>query len=587
MCGIAGIISQEKSLISKDALQKMGNSLAHRGPDGETCWISISGHAGFAHRRLSVIDLSPAGAQPMHYANGRYTIVYNGEIYNYMELKAALRHKGYSFKNESDTEVILAMYDLHKEKCLSHFDGMFAFAIWDAQEQSLFCARDRFGEKPFFYLLNKGKTSFYFGSEMKALTAAGIKRNINHSLLLQYIAHGYVSDPGDPLQTFDSNIQKLPPAHFCTYLVQEGKFSVTRYWEIDKRYRVSITEKDAVDRFSGLLSGSVEMQLRSDVSVGTSLSGGLDSSAVAAIIGQVRPGTMFKTFTASFPGYQKDESFHARDVAEKCGFENYSIAPSADDLMRDLEKLMYHQEEPFTSSSVYAQYRVFELAKSNGIVVLLDGQGADETLAGYDKYRCWFLRSILPGTTASILQQREIKKLINNKDIDPGYIDAWGGSTKTFKPVVRSLNDMLQFNTFQSGLEELLRYADRNSMAHGREIRLPFLNHQLVSFVFSLPDHFKINNGWTKWILRKAMNNYLPRHIVWQKKKIGFEPPQKAWMQQNQVKEYIREAKAKLAGEGVLNKKINTKMDKAHGAYEEDAADWRYLSAYLFYNAIK
>jgi asparagine synthase (glutamine-hydrolysing) len=132
-----------------------------------------------------------------------------------------------------------------------------------------------------------------------------------------------------------------------------------------------------------------------------------------------------------------------------------------------------------------------------------------------------------------------------------------------------------------------LRYADRNSMAHGREIRLPFLNHQLVSFVFSLPDHFKINNGWTKWILRKAMNNYLPRHIVWQKKKIGFEPPQKAWMQQNQVKEYIREAKAKLAGEGVLNKKINTKMDKAHGAYEEDAADWRYLSAYLFYNAIK
>ncbi len=558
----------------------MANSLAHRGPDGEACWISDSGHSGFAHRRLAVIDLSAASAQPMHYGN-QYTIVYNGEIYNYQELKKDLQQKGYLFSNESDTEVILAMYDRYKEKCLSHFDGMFSFAIWDAHEKQLFCARDRFGEKPFFYLFDENYKIFWFGSEMKALYAAGVPRNINHALLLQFMAHGHTSDPGDDSITFDQRIKKLPAAHYGIFSLASMSFTVAQYWEVDKNYRVRTTEKEATGRFSELLFHSTKLRLRSDVRVGTSLSGGLDSSTIAAIISQVQPGR-FKTFTAAFPGFEKDESFHARDIAVKCGFENYSIVPSADELILDLEKLAYHQEEPFTSSSVYAQYRVFDLAKENNVTVLLDGQGADEILAGYDKYKRWPMRSLFPESTASLLKNREINRLLNNKDINPEYVNAWAGVVKTYKPVVRSLNDMLYFNVFHSGLEELLRYADRNSMAHGREVRLPFLNHELVAFVFSLPDDFKLKNGWTKWILRNAMNDYLPPHIAWQKRKTGFEPPQEQWMHTKGMQEYIGEAQAKLVKDGILSEAVLKKKNNAHTAYARKGEAWRYLSAYLF-----
>jgi asparagine synthase (glutamine-hydrolysing) len=583
MCGIAGIISADPSRINKTVLQAMAASLAHRGPDGEACWISASGHAGFAHRRLSIIDLSAASAQPMHYAS-RYTIVYNGEIYNYIELKKDLRQRGYGFSNESDTEVILAMYDLYKEKCLSYLDGMFSFAIWDEQEQMLFCARDRFGEKPFFFFAESN--TLYFGSEMKALYAAGIPQNIDHSLLLQFLAHGHTSSDADPSGTFNGKIRRLPAAHCCIFSFRDQHLSVIRYWEIDKNYRSDITEKRAVDRFSELLFQSVKLRLRSDVSVGASLSGGLDSSSIAAVISKSDPG-IFKTFTASFPGFEKDESFRARDVAEKCGFENYAVSPSADDLAADLRTLMHHQEEPFTSASVYAQYKVFGLAKENRVTVLLDGQGADETLAGYDKYRRWKLHSLFPERTAAFLQRRETNQLFNNKDINRDYINAWAGKARRYKPVLQSLSDMLYYNTFQSGLEELLRYADRNSMAHGREVRLPFLSHELVSFAFSLPDNLKIRNGWTKWILRTSMDNYLPRHITWQKKKTGFEPPQKRWMEGRAMQEYISDVQAKLVKEGILNASVLGKKRNAHAAYGRNSEVWRYLVAGLFMKGLK
>ncbi len=580
MCGIAGILSPDPSLISNDILHNMAFSVKHRGPDGEACWINTSGNVGFAHRRLSVIDTSIAAAQPMHFA-GRYTIVYNGEIYNYQELRATLAGQGIIFNTSSDTEVILAMYHIYKKQCLGFFDGMFSFAIWDEREQLLFCARDRFGEKPFYY--HHSSAAFYFGSEIKVLKAAGIYTSINHSLLLQFIANGRTSDGTDPGKTFSNTICKLPAAHFLTYDYRENSISVTRYWEINKNACPEGSEKAIIEQFSELFFTSVRRRLRSDVSVGTSLSGGLDSAAVAAAIAVQVQSKVFKTFTAFFPGFDKDESVNARAVAERLGFEHYMVAPAADDLADNLRKIMHHQEEPFSSASVYAQYRVFELAKQHDVVVLLDGQGADELLAGYEKYRSWRIRSVFPQTTAAILKQKAIMRMDNNKNIHPHYLNAWRDEEKITKPVVRVLNDMLHFDIFGNALEELLRYADRNSMAHSREVRLPFLNHDLANFVFSLPANYKIRQGFTKWILRMSVNNYLPEHIVWNRKKIGFEPPQKNWMQQERMKDLLHESKIKLVKEGILRSEVLKKPSVAHGAYDKNTEAWRYITTAMLW----
>ncbi len=471
MCGIAGIISPHSSIINIDILQRMGASVSHRGPDGEGYWINSSENAGFAHRRLSVIDIGESGAQPMHYLK-RYTIVYNGEIYNYIELKQDLLKKGFSFNSSSDTEVILACYACYKEDCVKYFDGMFAFAIWDEQEQTLYCARDRFGEKPFYYYYDGINKAFYFGSEIKALRAAGISEEANNKLLLSYLSAGYTSDVTDPSATFDINIKKLPAAHWLKFSFQLHGIAFNKYWDIDPSRIIKISLKETVEKFSELFSISVKRRLRSDVSLGASLSGGLDSSSVVSEIFSLQPEINLKTFTAVFPGYEKNESANAELISRKYNAKNFTTDGSADDFINNFEKLLFHQEEPFTSASVYAQYKVFELAKYHNVTVLLDGQGADETIAGYNKYKNWRMRSILPAFTAKLLSQKEKNKLEHNKEINTGFINAY--KSEPYKPVVRGLNDLLYFNTFRSGLEELLRYADRNSMAHGREVRLPF-----------------------------------------------------------------------------------------------------------------
>ena len=232
MCGIAGIISQNRSVINYVVLKKMADSLAHRGPDGEGHWINKNHCAGFAHRRLSIIDLSSEAAQPMHYMQ-QYSIVYNGEIYNYLELKKELKKSGYHFNTSSDTEVILAAYDCYKENCLQYFDGMFSFAIWDEKEQTLFAARDRFGEKPFYYYYEKDL--FAFASEMKALWAAGIEKSVEKKMILNYISLGYVQNPANKSQTFYKNIFSLPPAHFLSFNVNSNHLLIENYWDIDKQ----------------------------------------------------------------------------------------------------------------------------------------------------------------------------------------------------------------------------------------------------------------------------------------------------------------------------------------------------------------
>lgn len=608
MCGIAGIISSNPGLVTNERLRVMGESLSHRGQDGDANWMNDAGEVGFSHRRLAIIDLSDAGKQPMHYA-GRYTIVYNGEVYNYPELRADLVKKGYQFNSKTDTEVILAAYDHYRENCVDHFDGMFAFAIWDEKEKNLFAARDRFGEKPFNYFVDDEQ--FVFGSEMKALWAAGVPKVLNQKMAFNYLTIGYLDNPNNVDETFYEKINKLPPAHFLNYSPGQNEVILEKYWDIDlEQLNESISDAAAMEQFNLLFHNSVSNRFRSDVPIGTSLSGGLDSSSIVAASARLQPSTnSHDCFTAVFPGFDKNEMEFASTVANQFNLKHHTIDPSAGQLMNDLEKLIYHQEIPIGSASVFVQYKVYELARQHGIKVLLDGQGADETLAGYQKYFKWYwqelfrerklirskevkhanekgvnesfgfrnvIAALVPDFASVILEQQYLVNALSHPDLSKDFVQLQSKEAYYSRPTVYTLNGALYFNTCMHGLEELLHYADRNSMAHGREVRLPFLDHKLVEFIFSLPSSFKIRNGWTKWLLRKSMENHLPGNIVWRKDKVGFEPPQMEWMKNKQVQDAIMEAKKKLVNEKVLKPETLHKPINPQNAYSTENYDWRY-----------
>jgi asparagine synthase (glutamine-hydrolysing) len=616
MCGIAGIISINPSTIHLTLLQRMAAALAHRGPDGDGFWINAANTTGLAHRRLAIIDLSTQAAQPMHYAE-RYTITFNGEIYNYIELRKSLQMAGYVFHTKSDTEVILAAYDLYKEKCVHYLEGMFAFAIWDEKEKQLFAARDRLGEKPFYYYQEEGL--FVFASEMKALWAVGIPRQVENKMLLNYLTLGHVQNPADKSQTFYNNIFSLLPAHYLKLDATTLRNSIINYWDIDKETVLKMPDDEILLHFEKLFNNSVVRKLRSDVPVGASLSGGLDSSSIAWCIMQElqknNAGKNFKTFSAVFPGYEKDEAAFIKQVAGQCSFESYTVTPTASGLIKDFERLCYHQEEPFPSSSIYAQYKVFELAAKHGVKVMIDGQGADEIMAGYHKYLHWYIQELvshnkfsrarkekklfvhhqmhmkwgiqnllaafLPSHVSIALEKKEYRQIARHPDISKNLLTVikgreWDG---IHKPIVTKLNDILYFNTMEFGLEELLRFSDRNSMAHGTEVRLPFLNAELVQFVFSLPSTYKIADGYTKSILRRVMNNKLPDSIVWRTDKTGYEPPQQQWMHNAQLVDYMQEAKKKLVHADILKPQVLQKKIVPKSAHQTDNNDWRYLCA--------
>lgn len=600
----------------------MTDALAHRGPDGEGIWINKSGETGLGHRRLSIIDLSHAGHQPLSFAD-RYTIVHNGEIYNYIEIRETLIKKGYSFHSQTDTEVIAAAYDLWNEECVDYFDGMFAFAIWDEKEKELFAARDRFGEKPFFYFSNEEQ--FLFASEMKGLWAAGVERKPNLKMLFNFITIGYTDNPNQPEETFFENIFKLPSASCLKYRVAENELIIEKYWDIPayagggdpKPAHKKFSDAEAIEKFSYLFSESVKKRLRSDVPVGTSLSGGIDSSSVVAASNSIQAAhDSHRCFTAIFPGYEKDESYFSKLAAEKFSLQQITILVTVDDFINELGKLFYHQEEPVSSASVFAQYKVYESAKRQDVKVLLDGQGADEILAGYHTYYKWYWQELFrkrklyrskelkaarqsgvmekfgirnmiaayfPEFAAVVLERQYLLNALQHEDLTKEFVHYQSREAYYTGPAHSSLNSVLYFNTCTHGLEELLRYADRNSMAHGREVRLPFLNHELVEFVFSLPSNFKIRDGWTKWLLRKSMEASLPAEITWRRDKTGFEPPQNQWMQNEKLQSLIHEAKKRLVDEKILKPDVLYKNIKPSNAYDPDNFDWRYLSSsFLF-----
>jgi asparagine synthase (glutamine-hydrolysing) len=619
MCGIAGIISLNEP-VEIHQLKQMTDAIAHRGPDGEGHWLNDGKTVGLGHRRLSIIDLSDDGKQPMHFADGRFTITYNGEIYNYLELKEQLLAKGVKFRSNSDTEVLLALYAEKGTSCLNELDGMFAFAIWDEKEKTLFCARDRFGEKPFYFHHQQGK-KFCFSSEMKALFALGVKKEVKPEMVFNFFNNvSSLSDPQHPSETFFKSIHKLEPAH---YLIVNRNLSVTkkRYWAINvKADAKPISETDAIQKMRELLLNSVKVRLRSDVPVGSSLSGGIDSSTIVCLIDQLNSENKItqKTFSARFKDFDKDEGKYIELVTAKTKAESFYTWPDEQVFIDDFDKLMYHQEEPFGTSNIIAQWSVMKLAKEHNVTVLLDGQGADEILAGYPYYCKTYLNELYK--KHSTLYPQELVGYRNIHDPDfMGYSgDAnkvFGSSGSMFKKSIQAkiaplynaiapekkeanakkflhphyteqftkkdihsyhfdgnLKEQLYSSTFVHGLEDLLRFADRSSMAFSREVRLPFLNYKLVEFAFGLPSSFKINSGWTKYLLRKSFESILPNEITWRKDKIGYASPQQKWLQSGKVKDWVQESKNKLETEKILNPTRDKTQDN----------DWMFLMAAKF-----
>jgi asparagine synthase (glutamine-hydrolysing) len=538
MCGIAGICSFTQASISGEQIRLMTDIMQHRGPDGDGHWMDDKQRIALGHRRLSIIDLSENASQPMHYKD-RFTITFNGEIYNYLELKEELVQKGYSFQTNSDTEVLLALFDLKKEGCLNDIDGMFAFAIWDDLEENLFCARDRFGEKPFHYSFYDNR--FYFASEMKALWAVGVPKIKNQKLFDHFERTNDAHHPENINETFYESISRLEHGHWMR-IQTDGSFEIKKYFDIDwKKQDCTLNFQEACQEFDRLFQLGLQRRFRADVPVGTSLSGGLDSSSIVCNLQQyLGQGNITPlTFSARFKGFKKDEGFFIDKVIERTQFESHNTWPTGKEMASDFERLCFHQEEPFGGASIYAQYRVQQLAKEKQVTVLIDGQGADEILAGYTSYYSDYLKTLFQTKPFFSLERiREQHRFIDFHTPHTGLKKAAVKGLNYYelkgriKPErsVKPLNEQLYNSTMRGPLQDLLRFADRNSMAHSREVRLPFLFHELVEFCFSLPDDYKLKLGWTKYIMRVTFENVLPQEICWRKEKVGFEPPQNQWL---------------------------------------------------------
>lgn len=610
MCGIAGIFDPTNTY-GEAHIKKMTNALSHRGPDGEGIWQSEDANVYLGHRRLSIIDLTNAASQPMQYLD-RYVIIHNGEIYNYKELRKELQSFGYTFKSDSDTEVIPALWDKYGESALEHLDGMFAFALLDRLDKTLYLARDRFGEKPLYYFHDSIAHTFLFASEIKAFSAIGVRLEADPTMILHFLGTGAVSPFKNAV--FYKNIQQVSSGEFVKLKLQDLQFSNHVYWKPPTLESNTQNSELTIGHAKDLFLQSIQMRLRSDVAIGTSLSGGLDSASIIAgihLLKNLPASYQHQSFTASFPGFEKDETIAAKEIATQFHLNAHILIPSSEDFAKDVESFILHHEEPIQSASVYAQYQVYKSVKQAGIKVLLDGQGADELLGGYNKYDHWFLQDLwkqfkwgkwkkelaalqsnhpdlnwnvknmmaayFPVLAAWMLKRKNLQKILTNDWINQSYSHDHLNESIIRKPIIHSFNEILSYNSFNVGLPELLRYADKNSMAHGVEVRLPFLQHTFASYLLNIPASLKIQNGYHKWILRKMMHTQLPDAIVWNRQKIGFEPPQKQWMNVPQIVDMIQESKKLLVHKNILNASILDRPQQSHHAYDPNGLDWRIL----------
>ncbi len=606
MCGISGVFSfkgpDDRVLAT---VQLMSSKIRHRGPDGEGI-LAWNGHdapvslftidtpaeiidsnlswtpsissrqyhsaaqLAFAHRRLAIIDLAVTGHQPMNYSSGELWITYNGEIYNYIELRIELESKGHVFVTKTDTEVVLAAYKQWGQECTTHFNGMWSFVIWDRIANIFFCSRDRFGVKPFYYFIDRN--IFAFASELKALAACPmLQTSLNHAAVADYFVDGEIEYK---TSGFFNNLIELFPGTQLVVHLDSKKYELRNWYALryteeqadysEKRY------KKEIENVRELLVDSIRLRLRSDVPVGSCLSGGIDSSAISGIIAHlvsddktINVGDRLKLFTAAFKDPKLDESKWAQLVVDATKAEWHKVIPEADELFRDIESLIYSQDVPIWSTSTYAQHRVMKLASDNGIRVLLDGQGGDELFAGYMPYFIPFWKElkahgesarrktemshwgndvvkhrrketlkqyIVPALPVGMQMYLQKKYFPDLAYLSPSLLSVY---KKNYIPSSSpdSLNHALHGEFVNTRLKGYLKCEDRCSMWHSIESRTPFADdHRLIEYVFNIPGTLKIRDGITKYILREAAAPFIPLAIRQRRDKMGYVTPNNLWI---------------------------------------------------------
>lgn len=600
--------------------------VAHRGPDGSG-WHQMSSPAGqvtMAHRRLSIIDVGPSGHQPMCYRE-RWWITYNGEIYNYIELREELASAGWEFKTSSDTEVILAAYAKWGDVCLDRFVGMFAFVIYDSKTHSVFAARDRFGIKPLYFRYEGGTLAF--ASEIKQLLALpGCVRTVNNTQVYDFLTASMSDHATDTMFSGIDQLRGGESVHVDCAGSRLNAPNVRRWYSLPKSGSIDISFDNAAVKFLELLSDSVRIHLRSDVRVGSCLSGGLDSSSLVCLAERMLRGTgdasAFTTINARFSEKEVDESRFADSVTRQTGLPAAQVFPNPEDLIARAERLTWHQDEPFGSTSIFAQYCVFEEARRLGIKVMLDGQGADEQLAGYHWMFPQYYRQLLYGgrfaELAKTLRGRRrihgVSLASNLKSLGQGALpqslamalsayrrqsgrfgwlsgefrEPFAKRSPFFSALERDgmqnvgdLGELCVAQVQSTNLPTLLHYEDRCSMAHGIEARVPFLDHRLVEFSIGLGGQHKMKGAETKSVLRAAMDGILPRDVQTRQDKLGFSTPENRWLA-GPLREFLTDRLMAAANRfpGIFDRRGLRKLadDVSTGRRAPDFTLWRVAS---------
>ena len=554
MCGIAGF-----NWNSEEKLSSMLDSMSYRGPDDEGYYFSEE--ISFGHKRLSIIDLSSAGKQPMLDKESNNLISYNGEIYNFQSIKDMLTSKGVKFETKTDTEVLLKGYSYWGPEIINKLIGMFSFVIYEIDMRRLFIVRDHMGIKPFYYYLNDDK--FIFSSTIPAILEHDISVTPNDNLIRDFLLYNNV-DFSD--QTFFNEIKRFPKGSFGYYNISDNSLQIKRWWEKEFSNSYKGSYRKACKIINKLLNQSINQRLISDVPVGTCLSGGIDSSAIASLISD-SSSSKISTFSATFPGFELDESYYIDLISKNKGMKNYKVSPTIADLLSNFEKIVEIHGEPLPGTSPYVQNKVFNLAKDKKVTVLLDGQGADELFAGYHYFFGFYFKGLLNKGSFGIMLN-EIYSLLKNGDWKIPFLSTifvflpeklkelyFKNQSFESEELYRDKKSTGYFDKFYSAnslhealsfhlnykLEHLLSWEDKNSMAHSTESRVPFLDKRLMAFVQKLPEHFIINKGITKKILRDSIKDSLPIQIIDRKDKIGFATPEMIWVNDKKFRKLFKE----------------------------------------------
>jgi len=596
MCGICGIIDYKEGVVKRERLKAMVDGMVHRGPDDEGMHFDFSSSPkiGLGHRRLSIIDLSPLGHQPMSNETKDIWVILNGEIYNYQTLRKELEGKGHKFTSNTDTETVVHLYEEYGEDCLQHLRGMFAFAIWDNRKKILLIARDRAGQKPLLYY--KDEKRFVFSSEFASLLKSGfIKKGINHEAIHHYLTFGYIPPP----LTIYKGVFKLPPANML--ILKDNKFAVKPYWKLDYSKKLKISMEDASSETLRLLRDAVKARLHSDVPLGAFLSGGIDSSAVVALMSQ-ESSERVKTFSIGFKEKDYDELKYARKIAERYGTDHneFIVKPDA---LKILPMLVERYGEPYADSSCIPTYYVAHYTRQH-VTVALNGDGGDEFFAGYERYQAMlaselyhnvpvFLRNIAKGAVNAFPDSinskntlRRIKKFFEGVDLpfDRRYLrwlsvfsddmkkrvysedfenkfikkdpTAWLRPYINDPSVKNPLDRILMTDVHTYLPNDLLVKVDITSMACSLEARSPFLDHKLMEFAASLPANYKMRRFTKKYILKKTLSGLLPKENIY-RKKMGFGVPVGNWFR-NELK-------------GLLNDMILSEKSFKRGYFKPEA----------------